>query len=143
MSPLPLAIWLVRPLAILHAAMTIAQPLSIGRYLDGVIGALDWHSILGSTLVVVTMAMGAAALIAVALRGTFWLLLAPTLLFFAEGLQIGMGHSRVLSLHVPLGVIIVVVAIWYAIWVCLPRIGHPRARSTRAVVTPGFPGVVR
>jgi hypothetical protein len=54
---------------------------------------------------------------------------ATVLVFLAEGFQIGMGHSRQLDLHVPLGVAIVVAAVLLAAWVWTPSAA--RARGMR------------
>jgi hypothetical protein len=51
------------------------------------------------------------------------------LVFLAEGFQIGMGYSRQLHLHVPLGVAIVVAAVLLAAWVWTPSAA--RARGMR------------
>lgn len=37
-------------------------------------------------------------------------------MFFAVGLQIGMGFSRTLAVHIPLGVAIVGLAVGHSIW---------------------------
>lgn len=143
MSPHTIPLWLLRVLAALHAVMAVSQPLSIGQYLDGVIGGLSWHSGVGSSLIAVMMLQGALALVAVILRGSVWLLLAPTLLYVAETVQVVVGYSRTLTIHLPLGIAIVVAAVWYAIWLWLPRASRPRPQRPRAQPVSTCPGVAR
>ena len=50
-------------------------------------------------------------------RGPGWPALATAALFFAEGMQIGMGYTRVLAIHVPLGVAIVASLLALSVWV--------------------------
>ncbi len=59
-------------------------------------------------------------------RGRLWVLPVTVLVFLAEGFQIGMGYSRQLHLHVPLGVAIVVTAVLLAAWVWTPSAARPR-----------------
>jgi hypothetical protein len=53
---------------------------------------------------------------------------AAVLLFLAVGLQIGMGFSRQLGVHVPLGVGIVTASVLLTAWVWTPSARRARAR---------------
>ncbi|NNG34932.1 hypothetical protein [Nakamurella aerolata] len=119
---------LLRIVAVAHAALAIAQPLSIGQYLDGVIGALAWHGGTGEILAGTALLMSVLALLVVLRRGPRWLVVPPLTLALAEGLQIGLGFSRSLGVHIPLGVGIVATAIGYAIAVLRPSAATQRSR---------------
>jgi uncharacterized membrane protein (UPF0182 family) len=105
----------------------LAQPVLAGRYLTGDVDAMKAHSLIGSMMALVAMALIAGALAyVVGGRGRLWVLPVMVLLFLAEGFQIGMGYSRQLHLHVPLGVAIVVAAVLLAAWVWTPSAARPR-----------------
>lgn len=129
-------LWLLRLSLTIHTACVLAQPIFAGRYLDGNYDALGVHSLNGSILPASGMVVGAAAL-------AFWIaggagrpVVVFACLWLAEGLQIGMGQSRVLAIHLPLGVAIVGVAVWLTVWVWRPRSVHPRRRLPRLVGGP-------
>ncbi len=110
-----------------HLVAVLAQPVLAGRYLTGDVDAIEVHGLVGSLLALVAMALIAGALAyVVGGRGRLWVLPVSVLLFLAEGFQIGMGYSRQLQLHVPLGVAIVVAAVLLAAWVWTPSAGCPR-----------------
>lgn len=106
--------------ATLHAGAAVAQPILAGAYLNGDADAMLVHGPLGSGLVAMTMLLlGPAALLFIFPgKGSFWPLVVAVGLFLTESLQIGMGHSRQFGIHIPLGVLIVGVAValvWYLI----------------------------
>ena len=122
-------VWLLRVTVTLHAVCVVAQPVLAGLYLDGDYDALSAHSLNGSLLPASAMLVGAAALGYLLAGGTGWPLLTTDALFLAEGVQIGMGHSRVLVVHLPLGVGITVLHLAF-VWWAWRRAGRPR-RSLR------------
>lgn len=96
---------LLQVVVVVHLLVTLAQPVLAGLYLDGDVDAIAVHAFLGAMLATVAMVMVAAALAhSVAVRGRWWLPVAATALFLADGYQIGAGYERTLALHVPLGV---------------------------------------
>jgi hypothetical protein len=110
------SLYALRGVATLHALLATSQAFTIGRYLDGAYGMIRWHStaagllvLLGLTLAVVGLAHGLAG-------GRWWGAAACLPFFFAEGVQTGMGYSRALDIHVPLGVAIVAGALALAAW---------------------------
>lgn len=121
------SLWTLRFLLTGHLGAVFAQPVLAGRYLTGDVDAMAVHGLVGSLLSLVAMALIAGA-IAFVLggRGQLWVLPVTVLLFLAEGYQIGIGYSRQLHLHVPLGVAIVVAAVLLAAWVWTPAAGRPR-----------------
>lgn len=122
-----ISLWTLRFLLTGHLLAVLAQPVYAGRYLTGDVDAMQVHGLVGSLLALVAMALVAGALAyVVAARGRLWLLPATVLLFLAEGFQIGMGYSRELHLHVPLGVAIVVAAVLLAAWVWSPAAARGR-----------------
>jgi hypothetical protein len=123
-------LWTLRFLLTGHLVAVLAQPVLAGSYLTGDVDAITVHGLVGSLLSLVAMALIAAAVAYVlAGRGRLWVLPVTVLLFLAEGLQIGMGYSRALQVHVPLGVAIVVAAVLLAAWVWTPSAA--RARGER------------
>jgi hypothetical protein len=123
------SLWTLRFLLTGHLVAVLAQPVLAGRYLTGDVDAITVHGLLGSLLSLVAMALVAGALAYVLFgRGRLWVLPVTVLLFLAEGFQIGMGYSRELAVHVPLGVAIVVVAVLLAAWVWTPAAARPRGR---------------
>ena len=123
------SLWTLRFLLTGHLVAVLAQPVLAGRYLTGDVDAIKVHGLVGSLLSLVAMALIAGA-IAYVLggRGRLWVLPAAVLVFLAEGFQIGMGYSRNLELHVPLGVAIVVTAVLLAAWVWTPSAARPRGK---------------
>jgi hypothetical protein len=112
-----------------HLVAVLAQPLLAGRYLTGDVDAMKAHGLIGSLLALAAMAFIVCALAYVAGgRGQLWVLPVSVLVFLAEGFQIGMGYSRQLELHVPLGVAIVVAAVLLAAWVWTPSAARPRGK---------------
>lgn len=115
--------WVLRVLLTVHALMAVAQPVLIGRYLDGDFDRLGDHSTNGSLLVAVEMGCLTVALVHWLVgRGRFWPVAALAGLFFVEGMQISLGFNRNLSVHVPLGVTIVALAVGLAVWAWTPRV---------------------
>jgi hypothetical protein len=106
----------------LLALSCVAQPLSIGRYLDGDYDMIGLHSGNAILLVLITTAAGTVALVWWLTGGHPGPLVALGVLWFAVGLQIGMGFSRNLSVHIPLGVAIVAAALALAAWSWTPRV---------------------
>jgi len=105
----------------LYAVMAVAQPVLAGRYLSGGYEAIQWHAVIGGLLMVGAIGAFCCALLhATVGRGPAWPVLAVTIVFLAQGVQIGMGYSRALAVHVPLGVGIVAAVLSLAVWVWTP-----------------------
>jgi hypothetical protein len=122
-----------------QAAMVVAQPVLIGRYLDGNFDQLASHSLNGSVLPAVAMlGIGAAAVHWLVGRGRFWPVPATALLIPVEGMQLAAGYSHSLAIHIPLGTAIVGFAVFLAVWSWTPRARHarpPRPRTGSAGAT--------
>ena len=105
----------------------LAQPVLAGLYLSGEFDALAVHGAIAGVVILLAMALiGAALLFCTAGRGRFWPLPVAVATFLAAGLQTGFGYARQLGLHVPLGVVIVTVAVLLAAAVWRPAMRRPR-----------------
>ncbi|CAA9297459.1 MAG: hypothetical protein AVDCRST_MAG48-1046 [uncultured Friedmanniella sp.] len=124
---------LFRLLATAHAGLCLLQPVSIGQYLDGRYGLLRVHQVGAGLLVLTALALGVVALGYVLSGGRTWALVCG-LLFLLEGVQTGLGYSRSLGLHVPLGVAVVVLALVLAVLVWTPAAARCRPPRHRAPV---------
>jgi hypothetical protein len=120
------SLWFLRFVATAHLVLVLAQPVLAGLFLTGDVDAIAVHSAVGSALAAVSIVLIVTTLLYVVRRGSLWVLPAAVLLFFAVGLQIGMGYARVLQVHVPLGVAIVAAAIMFTVWVWTPAATRPR-----------------
>lgn len=125
-----ICLFLLRILAVAHAAFAIAQPITMGQYLVGSYQMLAQHSLFGHLLSVAVLLMAVVALLYAIAGGRIWIVIATWPLFLIEGFQIGMGYVRSLGVHVPLGVGLVTVAILLAIATFLP--GASRDRGSKA-----------
>ncbi|WP_142050368.1 hypothetical protein [Pseudonocardia kunmingensis] len=124
-----ITLWTLRLMLSVHLLAVLAQPVLAGRYLIGDVDAMAAHGLVGSLLALVAMFVIAAALAYVlVVRGRVWILPVTVLLFLADGFQIGVGYSRELNLHVPLGVGIVVGAVLLTTWAWMPVAARPRGR---------------
>jgi hypothetical protein len=108
--------WALRVTLTLLALGCVAQPLLIGRYLDGDYGAVGEHGANGIFLLFLTMAAGVAAIVWWICGGHPLPLVTLVGVWFVMGFQLGMGYSRNLSIHIPLGVGIVTAALVAAGW---------------------------
>lgn len=123
---------LLRIVVTLHAVAAIAQPVLIGQYLDGDFDSLALHSVNANIVVLLCLVqLVVAVLYWRPGGGRGWPALVTTVLFLAEGLQEGMGYSRELGIHIPLGVLIVCTVILLTVWVF--RQGASRPRPSRRV----------
>jgi hypothetical protein len=108
-------------LVTLEVALGLMQTALAGGFLGGDYGALDLHATNASILGVVCLAqLVSAVLLWKPGRGPGWPALWTAVLFLAEGGQISLGYARVLAVHVPLGVAIVVALVLMARWAWRP-----------------------
>ena len=118
--------WLLALLVTLHALLVVAQPVLIGGYLQGNFDLLSAHSLNGTTLPGSAFLALLAAVVYWARRGRAWPVVALAALWFAEFVQMVVGHTRGLWVHVPLGVAIVGTAVVLAVWSWTRAAGRPR-----------------
>ncbi|NIK56649.1 hypothetical protein [Kribbella shirazensis] len=107
----------LRALSGLHAVAICLQPVFAGIYLNGSPGGLRMHEPIGHALAY----LGLAQLLAATIwwrKGGRWTGPAVSLLILAgEAVQIAMGYSRHLAMHVPLGIGLVASTVAFAFWI--------------------------
>lgn len=122
-----ITLWPLRIVITVHLLMVLAQPWLAGQFLAGDVDSIAVHGLIGSLLAAVGLVVIATTLLYVlGGRGKLWAAPVAVALFLADGIQIGAGYARNLSLHIPLGVTIVVVSVLLAAWVWSPSAGRPR-----------------
>lgn len=109
-------LWVFRFLALLQAILFVLQPISIGSFLQGSWAAFDMHSIVGGLLVLPTMATAAVGLLLAVLARRVWVGVGSMALGVLTTAQVGIGHTGLVSVHVPLGVALVALAVWLCAW---------------------------
>jgi hypothetical protein len=131
------AAWLLRGLVLLTAVLVLLQPVSAGLFVTGNVEMLGLHSA-GHIFIslVLLLQMVAAVLIWRPGRGPAWPIWATVGMFLLVGMQAGLGYVRMLSLHIPLGVLTfgLSVAMLIAAWSPRLRIRRstPRNRGSAA-----------
>ncbi|WP_157693100.1 hypothetical protein [Pedococcus dokdonensis] len=101
----------------MHALAVLVQVVVAGSYLDGSGKAMVVHGSVGLSAVFLAVAqLIAAVLFWRPGRGGLWPTGVAALLLAANGLEVGLGYTRSLAIHVPLGVAIVVVSLAFAAW---------------------------
>ena len=121
-------LWFLQVMLACHAAAAVAQPILAGRYLSGDFDALGTHGANAGFVMLFDMGAFVAAIFYWLVgRGRGWPSLVLAALFVLEGQQVAAGAGRVLTVHIPLGVLIVMLAVWIAIWSF-----RPVARRSRA-----------
>lgn len=130
-------LWLFRLLTIPQAILFVLQPISIGAFLQGSWAAFDLHSIGGGLLVLPTMATALVGVVLAVLARRPWLAVGSIALGVLTTGQVAMGHTRLLAVHIPLGVLLVALAIWLAMWPWTPaaRLDRKRFRGSPAART--------
>ncbi|PXY21041.1 hypothetical protein [Prauserella muralis] len=111
-------LWLLRATVALTTVCVLAQPVLAGGYLTGRFDFLDYHSATATLIEVLALLQVVASLL-------YWRpgggALAPLplsgVLLLAVTLQIGMGYSRQLAVHIPLGVLVALLQSLLCVWV--------------------------
>jgi hypothetical protein len=128
-------LWLLRIALTVHALAALAQPVIAGHYLSGDFDALIVHAANAGLVMLTTIgAFGAAVLYWATGRGAGWPALTLAAMFVAVIAQTALGALRVLAIHIPLGVAIVVLAVGLVVWSFGPaalRTRSPRVPLTR------------
>lgn len=124
-------LWVLRIIALLTSVAVLAQPVLAGSYLDGEVDAIATHGTNGVMILGLIFVQGIAALIYMtAGRGKGWPLLVNVPLWFGTGIQIGMGHSANLAVHVPLGIAIVIAQLGITVWLFTHSARNARRKLT-------------
>jgi uncharacterized membrane protein len=119
-------LWLLRAGATLHLVLVLAQPVLAGLFLTGDVDAIEVHAAVATALAFVALGLVVIAVMYLIAGGRLWVLPAMVVLIVAIGLQMAFGYTRVLAIHIPLGVAIVTVAVLLAIWVWTPAAARRR-----------------
>jgi hypothetical protein len=121
------SLWLLRTILTVHLVAVLAQPVLAGLFLAGDVDAIGVHSVnavlielLGLVAMLVSIGYVTAG------RGRVWVLPVLVGLFLVEAVQAVVGYTRTLQLHVPLGVVVVVLSLLLAAWIWTPAAARPR-----------------
>ncbi|TDU91051.1 hypothetical protein EV138_4652 [Kribbella voronezhensis] len=126
------SLWVLRLVLLLHTGLVVTQPIMAGYYLSGDADAMDVHSPIGSTLWMISMVQLVPALLYWRPGGgRLWPAGLTFLLFFAEFLQMIVGHSQNLAIHVPLGTAIVLTVVALTIWSFRPAARRGRRKGAQ------------
>jgi hypothetical protein len=125
--------WLFRIVVTAEAVLAFNQAVFAGRFINGDYGAVATHStgaaVTGLVLLVEAVA---AVLLWRPGRGPGWPIPAALGLFLLVGVQIALGFTRALAVHVPLGVTIIVLDTLMLVWAWRYRpAGRPAGRAAR------------
>lgn len=123
--------WLgLRVVVTLHALLVFAQPVLAGRFMAGDYRMLGVH---GGNATVITL-LGYVQVVVAFLYwrpagGVAWPAVASLGISAVETVQVLLGYARSIAIHVPLGVLVVLVNIFMAIWAWRPGFGQRRTVS--------------
>ncbi|MEU7058280.1 hypothetical protein [Streptomyces sp. NPDC046197] len=128
----PWTLVLFRAVVTCEAALALGQAVLAGSFLSGHYQALDLHALNATATGLTAVAQIVAALLLWRPGGgPGWPVLAGIALFGAEAGQIAMGYARVLAVHVPLGVAIIVCTLLMFGWAWRPAAGSSRVLEER------------
>jgi hypothetical protein len=120
-------LWLLRIGLTTHLLAAALQPVLAGMFLTGDVDAIEVHAGTATALGLICLTCAGISIgYVTAGRGRLWILPALLALFTVETGQIIVGYLRVLQVHIPGGVTIVVASVLLAVWVWTPL-----ARRTR------------
>lgn len=126
----------LRLVAGLHAVAICLQPILAGVYLNGSGPAMRLHEPIGLALTFLGLIQLLIATIWWRAGGPIFAPAATLLITLGEVLQVSMGYSRQLAIHIPLGIALVATAIAYAVWTARQRpVSRPRSRRRQPAVT--------
>lgn len=115
-----ITVWFLRLVLLLQGLLAAFQPVLAGSFMSGNYDALTVHAGNGGSMIMVTfLALGVTVIHAIA-GSRLWPVGVHLSLLIAVTMQVAVGHSRNLALHIPLGVTLVAVMVWLAIWAWLP-----------------------
>ena len=110
--------WLLRVVTVLATLSAFTQAVLAGGVVAGRIEALPLHSANGLLLALGTLVLLVALVLAWRPGGgPAWTLVAGLLLAFATVVQLGLGFSRSLAVHVPLGTTVILAVVMLLVWV--------------------------
>ena len=104
-------------LAVVHLAALAAQPVLFGQHFSGNPDALGLHGTVGETIA--WLALGQALLGILGWRRAALrlpVLLALVAIFALEGLQLHLGYTRLVTVHIPLGTALLAISLVVTLW---------------------------
>lgn len=137
-----ITVWFLRLVLLLQGLLAALQPVLAGSFMSGNYDALTVHASNGGILITVTFLALVVTVIHAIAGSRLWPVGVHLLLLIAVIMQVAVGHSRNLALHIPLGVALVAVMVWLAIWAWLPGAKLRRTylvRRPRPAVAPPSP----
>jgi hypothetical protein len=118
---------ILRIVAVLHSLLFLLQPVFAGGYLMGDVDALALHEMNSFVIFFVDVLQLVAAVVFFWKgRGRAWPIWASLAIALAVEVQVGMGYARLLVVHLPLGVSIVVGQILTTVWLFRAAAATPR-----------------
>jgi hypothetical protein len=120
----------LRAVGTLHAVVACLQPILAGLYLSGSGTSMALHQPVGFSLPFIALLQVAAAIVFWRVAGPVWPIVFTVVLLLCEAVQINVAFSRLLVVHIPLGVGVVVATVLFAEW----TFGASARTATRAVV---------
>lgn len=127
-------LWLYRIIAILVALLAYLQSILAGQFLSGTYSSLLAHQ---NTAAIIDMLLIVAIVIGLVItlwgRRSWWPAVIPASLLGLTSLQNQLGFARLLTVHIPLGVAIVMVTTVAAVWAW--RLPAAPGRSTASSTT--------
>ena len=106
----------LRLVAAVHAIAICLQPILAGVYLNGSGSALRIHEPIGLAVTFTGLIQLLIATVWWRAGGRIGAPVVSLLIVAGEGVQVGMGYSRQLAIHIPLGIALVAGAVGFAIW---------------------------
>jgi hypothetical protein len=123
----------LKVVALTHAVAVCLQPVLAGSYLNGSGSALRIHEPIGLGVVFLCLGQLLIATIYWRAGGRGWPALLTAAALFAEGLQVAMGYTHNLALHIPLGITLVGTTVAFAVWTWRPAARVRRTAKGQAV----------
>jgi hypothetical protein len=119
----------LRVVSVLHALALALQPVLAGVYLDGDIDGIGWHAANAFVVAGLDVVQLICAFVYVwPGRGRWWPVWTSLAIAIIVEVQVGFGYERMLAVHVPLGVSIIVSQIVLTVWLFRPGAAVARIR---------------
>jgi len=110
----------LRTVLVIHTLAICAQATLAGQFLSGEDSAVAVHEITGLIIPVICLLQIVLAFRVAPLSFS----IATVAVFLCEGLQIGTGYGRFLSVHIPLSVVIAGVVVGQIVWAFRKQAAH-------------------
>jgi hypothetical protein len=119
----------LRVVAVLHSLAMIVQPVFAGMYLSGDVDALFAHQVNAGVVTAFDVIQLICAIVfSWKGGGRFWPIYTSLAIAVVVEVQVGVGFERVMAIHVPLGVSIIVAQILLTVWLFRADAATPRVR---------------